>query len=383
MAETLMMNVDKDLISVRMVSESNSVAYKMNIGVPSSGNPKNAYLKINDKELHSSPGSVTSSTGLNIRTFNTPDKWNEVKNFTLSSNDASTINTGFIDYMNSVTDKLVVIYSGTALRSSARIDDWFASVSSKNWPGADRCNRFSFTYIGLYSPSKRKIIAEAYKGYHDLLPNDSFNTLEVVYDSLDDIGAVGFAKSAVYDSKEYVTTSEYEFVRYPTDAGLVAPLADYGLRPNSLVMLSGELFQSAELVAAGLVTRLNVRWYRGTTLRDSFSISPPVDVKETWWKMPDTFLNIPADADGFTIVAARYPRNDALNALAGIKNIALTEVGRKDEKSTPASIGVNGIKTNNLVEGTNAPMLLQLVDPETFAVNNVPVVALRELELEY
>jgi hypothetical protein len=164
MAETLMMNVDKDLISVRMVSESNSVAYKMNIGVPSSGNPKNAYLKINDKELHSSPGSVTSSTGLNIRTFNTPDKWNEVKNFTLSSNDASTINTGFIDYMNSVTDKLVVIYSGTALRSSARVDDWFASVGSKNWPGADRCNRFSFTYIGLYSPSKRKIIAEVYKG---------------------------------------------------------------------------------------------------------------------------------------------------------------------------------------------------------------------------
>jgi hypothetical protein len=72
-----------------------------------------------------------------------------------------------------------------------------------------------------------------------------------------------------------------------------------------------------------------------------------------------------------------------LNALAGIKNIALTEVGRKDEKSTPASIGVDGIKTNNLVEGTNAPMLLQLVDPETFAVNKVPVVALRELELEY
>jgi hypothetical protein len=61
----------------------------------------------------------------------------------------------------------------------------------------------------------------------------------------------------------------------------------------------------------------------------------------------------------------------------------VSEVSRTYQKTSHASIGVNGIKTNNLVEGTTSPLLLQLPDSATFANNTVPLVGIKELELEY
>ncbi len=381
MSQTLMTNIDKDLITVHMVSEANSVTYKLNVGVPSAGNDKLPYLKMNDIDLQPQ-ASVVQSTGLNIRGFNEPTKIAEVKNFTIGTDDNSSINNSFIEYMNGVNHKLVVLYSGKNLKTSPKIDEWFASKGSINWPGVARINRFNYVYVALYSPASQKFVMEAYVG-QDKPTNSGFCTLETVFDSFDDIGATGFAKKAVYDPTEYVSTSEYEFKRYPENVGLVASLEEFGLRPGAKVMLSGELYQSKELVAAGLTTRVNLRWYKGTSLKDSLSVTIPNNVVDKWYKIQDTFSVIPSDADGFTIVAARYPRNDAVVALASVKNLTLTEVARIDQKSTHASIGVNGIKTNNVIEGTASPLLLQLPDPVTFANNTVPLVGLKELELEY
>lgn len=380
MSQTLMANIDKDLITVRMVSEANSDTYKLNIGAPSAGNPKLAYLKINDVDLQAQ-SAVNPARGLNIRSLNDPSGVNEIKQFDLATTDNSTAD-AFIQYMNDNTHKLVIIISGKDLKSSPKIDAWFASRGSVNWPGAARCNRFNFTYIALYSPSRKKIIMEAHHG-EDNPVNEGFCTLETVFDSFDDLGATGFAKKVVYDPSEYVSTSGYEFKRYPENVGLIASLGEFGLAPGSTVMLSGEMFQSKELVDAGLTARINLRWYKGTSLADSLSVMIPSNVVDKWYKIQDTFSVVPPDTDGFTIVAARYPRNDSVVALASVKNLTVSEVSRTYQKTSHASIGVNGIKTNNLVEGTTSPLLLQLPDSGTFANNTVPLVGIKELELEY
>lgn len=380
MAETLMTDIGKELITVRMVSESNSVTYKLNIGVPNSGNPKLPYLKLNDVDLQTQ-ASVVQSTGINVRGFNVPSTIAEVKNFTMGTTESS-INDGFIQYMDSVTHKLVILYSGKNLKSSPKVDAWFSSKGSVNWPGSERCERFNYTYIALYSPSRKKILAEVYNG-EDKPTNTGFCTLETVFDSFDDLGSTGFPYKSVYDPQEYLATSEYEFKRYPEGVGLVAKMSDFGISPGATMMLSGELFQSKELVAAKQTARVNLRWYKGTTLKDAMSVDVPANVVDSWHKIQDAYSVAPLDADGFTIVAARYPRNDATIAKSGIRNIAFSEVARADSISSPASIGVNGIKTNNITEGTIGQLLIQLPDSERFPNNTVPVVNLKELELEY
>lgn len=380
MAETLMADIGKELITVRMVSESNSNTYKLNVGVPNEGNSKLPYLKLNDVDLQSQV-SVVQSGGINIRGFNVPDTIAEVKNFTLTTSGGS-INTGFIQYMDSVTHKLVVLYSGKGLKSSPDVDAWFASKGSVNWPGSVLCDRFNYTYIALYSPSRKKILAEVYNG-EDKPTNTGFCTLEKVFDTFDDLGSTGFPYKAVYDPAEHVVTTEYEFKRYPEGAGLVAKMNDYGISPGAKMMLSGELFQSKELVAAGQTARVNLRWYKGTALKDSMSVDVPSNEVDKWYKIKDAYSIAPLDADGFTIVAARYPRNDATVAKSGIRNVVFSEVAREDSISSPASIGVNGIKVNNIIEGTTGNLLMQLPDTEMYPNNSVPVVNLKELELEY
>lgn len=380
MTETLMADIGKELITVRMVSESNAVTYKLNVGIPSAGNAKLPYLKLNDTDLQPQ-ASLTPSAGLNIRGFAVPTAIAESKYFTLTTSEGS-VNDGFIEYMDSSQHKLMILYSGKGLKSSPRVDAWFASKGSVNWPGSVRFARFNYTYIALYSPSRKKILAEVYHG-EDNPTNTGFCTMEKVFDTFDDLGSTGFPYKSVYDPAEHVVTTEYEFKRYPEGVGLVAKMNDFGISPGAKMMLSGELFQSKELVAAGQTARVNLRWYKGTTLKDSLSVDVPSNEVDKWYKIKDTYSIAPLDADGFTIVAARYPRNDATVAKSGIRNVVFSEVAREDSISSPASIGVNGIKVNNIIEGTTGNLLMQLPDTEMYPNNSVPVVNLKELELEY
>lgn len=372
-----MIDFSQDMVEVNTISESNSVAFKINLGASAFGNPKNSYLKINDVDF----GAVPTAPGLNVRALNSLITPPETKSFNLT-NVNSSMNTSFIDWINLQTAPIILIVSSGILRSSDSVDSWFSGVGSVNWPGSFLCNNYQYSYVGIYSTTKKKMIMESMAGYNSS-PNDAFCVLETVCDTLEDIGSTGFIKSAIYDPNETLTTTDYEFKRYPIDGGLVAPIANYGIKPNSIMMLCGELLQSSEMVAAGQTTRLNIRWYNGSTLISSSSISPPNNIVDQWYNFQDNFSVVPANANGFTIVVARYPRNDSVVALAGVKNITFSEVSRADKTTGPASIGVNGVQMNTFVDSSIGNLLLELPDSVTKTENKVTFVGLKERELPY
>ena len=86
---------------------------------------------------------------------------------------------------------------------------------------------------------------------------------------------------------------------------------------------------------------------------------------------------------GFTIVVARYPRNDAVNALSQVRNITFNEVGRPDTLTGDAAIGVNGIKTSNLEDNAAFPNLITFPDAAIMLKNTVNVINVTELPLPY
>lgn len=376
-----MTNVDRSFVTVRTMAETNSVKWKLNIASTPALSSKVPYLKLNDSNAGTGYPFVDNALNLRVLKPLGVSFQIDAKSYALTPNDTS-ISNSFVEYMNSLpAGNIVCFISKGNLRSTQIMDDWFKNANSVVYPKQFLCNKFNYSYAAFYSTTTKKIIQECYHGENQTA-NSGEAVLETVFDTLVDIGATGYARSAVYDPKEYVTTSEYEFKRYP-DNLLVAKLSDYGLTAGSTVMLSCELYQSKELVDAGLVTRINLRWYKGTTLLDSSQFSPPVNKFDQWVKYQQTYSTIPETADGFIIVAARYPRNDAVLALGSIRNVSLCQVSRIDGKAVSTSIGVNGYRTTDFNESALDPLLVRMIDASKTTENKLLNVEMKEEENPY
>ena len=376
MANTFMASLGESLVQVNTVSESNSVQYKLNIaGVHRYSSPLTPYVRLNDSLL----GSQVHSNGLNVRVLDANNNVIDQKEFILTNID-STINSAFITYMNSLTSGIVIITSGQLLKSSPQIDNWFKSVYSINWPGEFLCNNYDVAYAAFYSPVNKRITSEVYNSSDGF--DSSRATLEMVYDSVSDLGATGYSYKAIYDPTEYTSNSQYEFKRYPTSQVLISLLSDYGILPGRTMLMQCELKASNALIQANMTTRLSLRWYTGSTLIDSKSYEVNSLSPDKWIKFED-YIVVPANANGFTMVVARYPRNDAIIAEASIKNLIFCEVGRSAKYSGDAAIGVNGIKAGTINESTTSPRIMNLPDSVTNINNVVDLSNVQELPLPY
>lgn len=379
MTQTLMADFGQDTITVRTLSESNSVTYRLvACSATSTSNPLTSYVYLNDVPY----GSQTHSVGINIRVFNDANNIVDMKSFVTTATD-STMNNGFVDYMSNLASyPLVLITTFGNTRSSPVIDNWFKSVSSLNWPGAYLFNNYNYAYCGIYSSALKKIVSEVYYGDDRDGSGKGRAKLEVVYDTPSDIGTVGFPYKPITDPTEYSSSNVYEFRRYPVNDQLISPTVTYGIQPGATYSLFSELYASQALFDNGMSTRVNIRWYNGSTLVGSDSIDVPVTNPDQWYKARIE-LTVPANTNGFTVVAARYPRNDGVTALGGIRNVSLTQVS-KGKSAKLAALGVNGVTSNNIIDGTSRPDLLtEIFDSTKIVYNPISLVGIKELPLDY
>lgn len=365
-------------IEVRTLSESNSVTYRLvACSATSKSSPLASYVYMNDVPY----GNQAHSTGINVRVFNDNNEIVSIRSFATTPNE-STMNAGFVDFMSTLNPfPLVLITTFGNTRCSPNIDAWFKSVSSVNWPGSYLFSNYNYAYVGIYSSIHKKILAEVHYG-DDVVGSDKGRAkLEVVYDKPSDIGMTGFSGKVVYDPTEYTSTNAYEFKRYPDDR-LISPMAEYGISPGKKFNIYAELFASKALIDNNMTTRLNIRWYSGTSLVRSNSVDVPKTEFDKWYKA-NIQIDVPTNADGFTIVAARFPRNDAVSAKGGIKNAMLTQIAG-DKTARMAAIGVNGIMSNNIVDGTTpANLLTEIFDSTKTTDNQINLVGIKERPLEY
>lgn len=349
----------QDYVQTQIISENNAVKYKLSVAAGlKTSSPSGSYFLFKDNQIGQRP----TINGIVIREWNTlTSTLVSYKEFTLATTEASG-NSAFIQYMNSLTAKanvIVAISTEDRLYSSPLVDTWFSSVFSAVWPGSNRCSRRYCSYVAYYSVAQKKIIQEAVT-YSDGRPltYDNRAQLDIVYDKYDDIGATGYAKRSIEDYQEYTTNSIYEYKRWPLGGALLAPVADFGIRPGSKMFLTASMFADSTLIADGSGTRIALRWYRGSTYLSVVVLDVPPNLGDQWIKF-NRYIDVPADVDSFSIIASRYPRKDTSTGVSSVKNLILTEIARDEESiSRPAEFGVNGIRMNKAIEGKNTELLI-------------------------
>lgn len=362
---TFMATFNKDVVEADIFSEANAVTYKLVAKGQTNYSPT-ARLELNDSNII---GSVAN--GLNIRGMNGPSVA-EIKSFELTNVDSS-MNSSFKTFMDTSTHKILVIISGRSLRSTPDIDSWFSSKGSVAWPGNFMLNNYSCGYVGFYSTKLKKIVAE--KAIYSDGNEIGLAEYLLVFDTLDDIGALGTPQRVVYDENEYSTTTGYEFKRYPVDTTIVK-MADYNMTKGGTFLIQADLVASQTMVAANMKTRVNLRWFQGTTLLNASTVLESIDTSKT---SVQGYSTAPPTADGFALVVSRYPRNDAVSGLASVKNMMFTEVSRDGSQiNSTAAVGIYGVKANGFVESQSDNHLMDLKVDSTSLLNIVPIVGIRE-----
>lgn len=355
----IMAGFGEKFVQTQIMSENNAVKYKLSVAAGlSSSVPSNGYILLQDKAL----GDQSKFVGITVSELDVSN--NTIvsrKTFELKNNDVTGANKSFIDFMNILNSKpntLVIFTTDGRLYSSSILDDWFKANASVAWPGQWLCSKYPCSYVAFYSTSRKKIIQEN-ATYSDGVtrPEDIRAQLEIVYDKFNDIGVTGFAKRIIEEIDEVSSDNGFEFKRYPSGAPIIAPIKDYDFKIGAKLKATFELFSSKELIDAGQTTRLSFRWFTGSTLISSVSDEIPAGQSERWIKF-ERYLDVPNNADGFTVIAARYPRQDNVGK-GSIRNMIMVEVSRTEESmSGPAEIGVNGIRMNKAIDGKNTQLLV-------------------------
>lgn len=349
MASNLMAAFGEDFVETNIMSESNQVKYWMElVGTHSNSVPNEYTLKINQKSTGGAP-----KRGINIWRITEGTAESIPKNFDLSLDDSSS-NKAFVEYMNSQEQGLFVIMTYDRCLTSTITSNWFRSKKSVVWPEPRYSKDFpTSSYCAVYAASKNVILYESFVGNDGILKEDSRAKLDIVYDATSSIGICGIPKRAYEDNTTYKDTSGYEYRRYPEQDKTISNLNDYGLQSNLWVRFSCDLYASQVLLNSGSTTRMNIRWFNGSTMLDNVSLEVPKDGGNRWLRFEKS-LKIPSNCNGFTAVVSRYPKT-TVSAESSVKNVMMVQITDQEpsQKGTEAEFGVNGIRMNKAIEGGN------------------------------
>ncbi|AJD82058.1 tail connector protein [Yersinia phage vB_YenM_TG1] len=350
----LMAGFGQGFVQTQVLSENNSVKYKLSVaGSNATSLPNPAYILLNDKPI----SSIQHQNGLNVWELDTTiGAIVYRKIYTFGINDSASANIAFIEYMNSITaDTVIIITTSGNVNSSPSVDNWFKNAGSTNWFNNEILRNYKGSYAGIYRPRFKKVVSEN-RCYTDGSIFDSRAYLEIVYDTINDIGATGFPYRVCFDTNEYKTDSEIDIKRYPNGL-FVTPYSDYLMSPGQKYMISFELFASASLISSGKTTQMNIRWFNDNAFVSGSSYEVNSTFGDQWVKF-ERIIDVPANTNGFTIVASRTNSVLISDGTSGVRNVIMAQVSRGDVPITSAAFGVNGIRMNKGIDGTTDKLLI-------------------------
>jgi hypothetical protein len=344
----------------QVISENNSIKYKLSFAAGSEfSTPAKGYFTFQDELL----GDQQDGVGLNVREFNPAlNTISPKKTFLLTASDTGAGNNSFLEYMDTFTTSntnLIIITSGGRLYSSPSIDSKFSSYFSTMWPGQWLTSNYPCYYAGLYSPATKRMIAENVTYSDGVLRDEDIRpALEYVYDKPDDIGATGFVYRAIEDFTEY-SSANSTIKRWPTTDTAGAPIANYGIKVGDTLFWSFDFFADAGMNTTGQSTRVQIRWLNasgGVVSASDLVESNPANADK--WIHHERHVTVPAGTVNFTVLAAKNP-NTTSTGVGGVRDMVFVKTSRKLEPFTsPAAIGVNGIRMNNAVSGSDPELLI-------------------------
>lgn len=354
-------------VQTQVLSENNSVKFKLAFAAGTDFSvPSNSYYTFQDAPI----GNNADGVGINVREFDlNSNRLLSFKTFTLTSDDGSSGNQAFIDYMNSLTksdDVVVIMTSFGRLYTSPDVDAKFKAHGSVMWPGTWLAKNYRTAYCALFSLKHQKFIAENASYCSEANETrDVRPALEFIYDKPDDIGATGLAKRIIEDMNTYIIDRENSSKRYPKQNEQISPIANYGISPGDILQFSFGLKGDSSLNDTGQNIRVNLRWFNGNNYISGVAVeSQPNEAGS--WASQQRYVTVPANTTGFTIVASRSPEVADSEGTGAIRRMFLCQVTRAVEPlMDPASFGINGIRMNNMIStGVDENTLLVLPDTE-------------------
>ncbi|UPW39412.1 tail connector protein [Escherichia phage vB_EcoM_ESCO47] len=351
--EKFMAKFGQGYVQTPFLSESNSVRFKLSIAGSCPLSTTNPYINFQDSPL----GGQVFAVGLNVRIINPSSGAiveSKVYNFS-TVNDATS--NAFVAFMNSYAPGFIFAFvTNNKTNFPPEVLTWFTKAGSSVIPMAQPVlNIVDISYSAFYVSGKNAIALEHIKYGNKKSRADYSTPLEVVYDTIDDIGATGFPVRTFESTDTFLSTvggTNNEVKRMPTTS-LVTPLANYNLKPGDFLYTKFQMMADADLLAQG-TTRLSIRFFKSPSTSPISFKDLNFDGTAGQWKIFEEYTKIPADADGFTI----YCYRTAAAGQGGLRNIIFTEVSCNGSIPKAAEFGVNGIRVNYVSESLSPPDIM-------------------------
>lgn len=351
--EKFMAEFGQGYVQTPFLSESNSVRYKISIAGSCPLSTAGPYVKFQDNPI----GSQTFSAGLHLRVFDpSTGALVDSKSYAFSTSNDTT-SAAFVSFMNSLTNnRLVAILTSGKVNFPPEVVSWLRAAGTAAFPSDSILSRFDVSYAAFYTSSKRVIALEHVKLSNRKSTDDYQTILDVVFDSLEDVGATGFPRRTYENVKQFMSAvggTNNEIARLPTSAA-ISKLSDYNLIPGDVLYLKAQLYADADLLALG-TTNISIRFYNASNGYIS-STQAEFTGQAGSWELKEDYVVVPENAVGFTI----YAQRTAQAGQGGMRNLSFSEVSRNGGISKPAEFGVNGIRVNYICESASPPDIMVL-----------------------
>ncbi len=373
--EKFMAEFGQGYVQTPVISENNAVKFKMSIAGSCTLSTVKSYIKFQDERI----GPTTFGNGLTLLEIDTTtNKIVNTKNYSLTSTH-DVISQALITFVESVpAGRLIAFISSGKLNASQTLIDWFRKCGSRAFPEKWLIDKVDTSYSAFYITGRNVIVSEHVKYNDGKLVEDVSTPLEVIYDTFSDIGATGYPVRITEDESTYSSTGDGTSTairRFPTE-DLVTPMSTYNLLPLDVLYLKFQMSFDAELKAIGTV-RTSVRFFKSpsTSPISNTNIDIATNVPAGAWASFERYVEIPAGADGFTVVTSRT----VAVGTGSIRNIVIGEITRGDSAFKPAEFGVNGIRMSYANDAANTGnTIVTLPDAQAPRAGKIYAAELRE-----
>ncbi|AAX63706.1 gp35 [Aeromonas phage 31] len=371
MATQFMAHLGPSYVETSHLSENNAIKYKLEaLGSNADSTVKVPFIKLNGaSRLSSYSRGITAVTispngvASNQATFDLytrPEHFDTLRSYLMSA----------------PSNNIVVLVSYDAMKSTEAFDEFMNQYGSRSWPGVPYLNKvlpdsrlYRSSYVAIFNTSLKRFCYENFVGNDYTATSDTSAYLEVVFDTVEDIGACGTPERKVDDINEYFSRpDDYAFIRYFPTENITNWEAIYHVKC--------ELYNDQVLKDANGHARLYLWTQNSGGTWFSQMILSNVDGVVGQWNTYEGDFKLPAAGGGATLwgcQAYRWP-SSAKVGLAGARNVIVTRVTRDDDdKVENAAFGVNGMRANTLSDNgnfSNPVMQLLNLKPKNVVTSN-------------
>lgn len=346
-----MASFSEDGVEVHTLSETNSVNYKIDVKATDWKGDGTRYgnrvITLNDVDINQN----NQERGLAVLVLNGDTNVKEAHRVFDTYSDPNAMGAVITYISDIVVNKIVIICSYDAIKTSIELTNYMHSIGSCVWPSVAHVSKgtnYRFSYAAIMNTNMGKIVSESFTPAESFGGSNGFAQVSVVYDTINDLGACGVSRSVVNEIGERLSPgNEYNFTDYVDDT-----LTNLNLKVGITLYVKCETFTSKEAFDAQNRSRLYVEQYNDRAYVSGNNYGD--NSKPDTWETKEGYIDILPNTNvtKITVVGYQYDLsgNKVYKGQVGIRNVHVTQVSRKESSTRSIVLGVNGIRNRSITD---------------------------------